>query len=450
VARYNADLLPRLVPDYPIDVFVEGRPGPSEVAGLDRPVLSAHDFVWRHLQHPYDLVVYQLGNAPCHDYMWAYLVRYPGCVVLHDGQLHHARARSLLAQRRAEDYREEFLFDHPGVNTNLPEIGIAGRLGSLTYLFPMRRVVVDAARLIVVHNEWLADEIRHEQPDVPVCVVEMGVPAAAIRPGASERIRTRHGIAPDRIVFLALGRATPEKRISQALRAFRSILDAAPQAHLLICGEAAGYYSPLAEAETLGIAERITLSGFVPDQEVDDYLAAADVCLCLRWPAARETSAAWLRCLAAARATIITDLPHTADIPALDPRTWAPYYVPPVSLESSALSMSYEAASVSIDILDEDHSLGLAMRRLAADANLRAALGGEAHALWARRFTLDRMVEGYRAALDAARLAPAPSPASRRDRPPGHFLTDGTEHAARLLRELGLPESRVSAIWQTK
>ena len=112
--------------------------------------------------------------------------------------------------------------------------------------------------------------------------------------------------------------------------------------------------------------------------------------------------------------------------------------------------MSYEAASVSIDILDEDHSLGLAMRRLAADANLRAALGGEAHALWARRFTLDRMVEGYRAALDAARLAPAPSPASRRDRPPGHFLTDGTEHAARLLRELGLPESRVSAIWQTK
>src|SRR2546430_12142591 len=52
------------------------------------------------------------------------------------------------------------------------------------------------------------------------------------------------------------------------------------------------------------------------------HLAACDVTLNLRWPTARETSGPWLRALAAARATVITDLVHHADVPSLDPRTW--------------------------------------------------------------------------------------------------------------------------------
>ena len=31
---------------------------------------------------------------------------------------------------------------------------------------------------------------------------------------------------------------------------------------------------------------------------------------------------------------------------------------------------------------------------------------------------------------------------------PAHFFTDGTEHAARLLRQMGLPESRINEIWR--
>src|SRR5262245_9305617 len=81
ISAYSADLIPALAETFVIDSYPESR---------------AHDFVWRQRRAPYDLVVYQLGNAPCHDYMWAYLARYPGCVVLHDARLHHARARRLL------------------------------------------------------------------------------------------------------------------------------------------------------------------------------------------------------------------------------------------------------------------------------------------------------------------------------------------------------------------
>src|SRR5438105_3608286 len=96
VASYSVELLPHLIDDFTIDTFVD-RPSARPSSGN---AFDAHDFVWRQQRQPYDLVVYQLGNAPCHDYMWAYLVRYPGLVVLHDARLHQARARQLLERQR--------------------------------------------------------------------------------------------------------------------------------------------------------------------------------------------------------------------------------------------------------------------------------------------------------------------------------------------------------------
>ena len=91
IAVYSSELLPFLLKDYNIDIYTEGGTTADSLSGLP-DVVDAHDFVWKHTQNPYDLVIYQLGNAACHDYMWPYLSRYSGLVVLHDSQLHHARA----------------------------------------------------------------------------------------------------------------------------------------------------------------------------------------------------------------------------------------------------------------------------------------------------------------------------------------------------------------------
>ena len=56
------------------------------------------------------------------------------------------------------------------------------------------------------------------------------------------------------------------------------------------------------------------------------------------------------------------------------------------------------------------------------------------------------MVTHYRETLDAAYAAPIPDPARRR-RLPQHFRTDGTEHASRLLRQMGVPAARIGEIW---
>jgi glycosyltransferase involved in cell wall biosynthesis len=430
IARYCSDLLPGLAAEYSIDLFVDGPPAMFESPHERIHLFDAHDFIWKNRASPYELIVYQLGNAPCHDYMWAYLVRYPGLVVLHDGQLHHARGRMLLQRRqpRREDYRREFRFNHPDANPDLAELGAVGLLGSLTYPWPMLRIVVESGRCLLVHNDWLADQIRDAHPAATVDVVEMGVAGFAPQSGARHQIRSRYGIAEDAVVFTAFGKVTPEKRVREALRALASVQEFAPHAHLLVAGETVDYYDLQSEAERLGSSERITFSGYLRDEEIGDVLAASDVCLSMRWPTSRETSASWLRCLAAGKPTISTDLVHTVDVPTLDPRNWSVLAGP-----------SARPVGVSIDILDEVHSLKLAIRRLATDEKLRVMLGSNARAIWSERFRLEGMVAGYQRVIGQLLEAPR-GRADLTQTLPLHLRVSGAEHAESLVREIVGPE----------
>jgi glycosyltransferase involved in cell wall biosynthesis len=436
ISRYCAELLPALSSDRQLDVFVDGPPAAFVAPDTRVRLFDALDFVWMNRRQPYELIVYQLGNAPCHDYMWAYLVRYPGLVVLHDAQLHHARGRALLQRKRYDDYRSEFWFNHPDAAADLAELGAAGLLGSLTTFLPMLRVVFESAGHIAVHNKWLAGQLRETFPSAGVSVVEMGVPACNARADARIGIRRRYGIPMDGVLFVAFGKVTPEKRIVEAIRGLAAMSEAVPDAHVLLAGETVDYYEPISIARDLGVQSRVSVAGFVSDEEVDDYLAAADVCLCMRWPTSRETSASYLRCLAAGRATVTTDLVHTVDIPTLDTR-------------SGAVLGPGQPAGVSVDILDEPHSLNLAMRRLAQDSRLRDALGRQARELWESRFSLDQMIGGYRTLLDVAATASPPIDERRRQLPV-HLLADGREHGARVLLDAGFPDSVVEGYLDTR
>ena len=422
VAAYNAELLPRLGPDYAIDVFIEAATWEPCDGVAVRP---AHDFVWRHIQAPYDLVVYQLGNAVCHDYMWPYLFRYPGLVVLHDGQLHHARARALLARGRYADYQVELRFEDPDGDAGL--LDMVRYLGPLTYEWPMVRAVVEGARLVAVHNVWFAEELAEAHPGAPIDVVEMGVSGPSGDPtAAAATVRARHGIPPEAVLFAAFGGVTPEKRIPEILSAVQAVARTLPNIRFIVVGSPASYYDVMDDARTRGVADRVVATGYVPDDELDAYTAAADICLCLRWPSGRESSASWLRCLAAGRCTVITDLAQTVEVTSLDPRVWT-------ALQLRNPDVSREPICVSIDIEDELHSLRLAIRGLATDAALRDALGRRGREFWHAGHTLEHMADGYRRVIPAARAAGAGTAPL-----PPHLRLDGTERARKILEQCGV------------
>ena len=123
---------------------------------------------------------------------------------------------------------------------------------------------------------------------------------------------------------------------------------------------------------------------------------------------------------------MIVDLAHLADVPSFDPRTWQPH----------GGRTSAEPLCIAVDILDEDHSLGLAMRRLATQPALRERLGHAATEYWRREHAPEHMVEDYLALIDRALHRTIPQPAL-----PAHLLADG----GRLLDEIACSVRRPTA-----
>jgi glycosyltransferase involved in cell wall biosynthesis len=430
IAAYSAEILGRLG-RHQIDAFIDDGAGLADVAGAlplaGVRILGAHDFPWRHASSPYDAVVYQVGNDSCHDYMWPYLVRYPGLVVLHDAQVHQARASGLIRRLRADDYRAEFRFSHPDADPGIAELVIAGLGGSLYYHWPMVRVAVESARLVTVHSAWLARELAGQFPGRPIQVVRHGFPdITRDAPTPPAEIRRRHGIPEHAVVFGSFGRVTPEKQLSRVLMAMAEAAPSSPGIHLMVVGDTPAWFDVAAEARTLGLASRVTVAGYVDDRDLGDYLRAVDVCLNLRWPTGRETSGAWIRCLAAGKPTVISDLAHLGEIPTLDLRSMATVCTDPAAGEPIAVSVE----------LDHDiHMLRLALAHLARDAGLRARLGAAARRYWAAHASMELMAQDYEAAL--ARVAALPDPA----RPagwPAHLSNDGTATLQAIMATMGV------------
>ena len=394
IAAYSADLVPRLAPAHTIDCFCE---------------TDARDFLWKARRNPYDLVVYQLGNAPCHDYMWGYLAAFPGLVVLHDARLHQARARALLRDERFDDYRREFWYDHPEARRDFVEYAVAGLGGPIYYCWPMLRVVMRTARMVAVHNPRVAADLRAEFPDTAVDAIHLGTAAIAAGAAARGRARAALGVPPDAVLFAAFGKITAEKRIDAILRSFDAVAGDRSDVHLLLAGDASDYPALAQALARSAHAPRLHVTGYVPDEAIGDYLAAADACLCLRWPTALETSASWLQCLAASRPTVISDLAHLVDIPAI---------------------------ALRVDLMDEDASLLAAMRALAGDPDLREALGRAGHAYWLAHHTLDVMAADYQRLIAQAAARPAPVVTDL----PSHFTDDYSAKARAIMAAFGIPD----------
>jgi glycosyltransferase involved in cell wall biosynthesis len=411
IAGRSAELVPILAArGHAIDVFVDAanvRPSPAgdegPAPGAHR-VVSAHEFLWRHAREPYDLPVYQIGNSHLHRYIWPYLFRFPGLAVLHDGRVHHARAEALLSRGRKGDYRDEFAWNHPGLGPDGAEFAIEG---VFFYQWPMVRSVVATARLTAAHSSGVAAQLAHDWPDRPVTHIALGEgPAEFDVPEARRQFRATHGLEPDAIVFGVHGTLTAEKRVHDVLTAFAATLAWLPQARLLLVGADDPLINLRDRLSALHLTKAVVHVPAADNAEFDRSIAACDVTINLRWPSALETSGPWIRSLALGRATIVIDAAHQSHVPALDPLSWQRLR-PTDDLGPGAVD---RAVTVALDVLNLNHALRAAMRRLGADATLRETLGRQARLWWEHEHTIERMTLDYERGFEAALNAPLPGP----------------------------------------
>ena len=137
-----------------------------------------------------------------------------------------------------------------------------------------------------------------------------------------------------------------------------------------------------------------------------DASALADVIVATRWPTFGRPLTAALSGFAAGKPVIVAETESTARWAALDPQTWQPRSI------AAGPGAAGPPIAISIDPRDEEHSLMLALVRLAGDAALRAALGGAARAWWEGHATVPHAVAAWRELLaEAKTLPPPPRPA---------------------------------------
>jgi glycosyltransferase involved in cell wall biosynthesis len=203
--------------------------------------------------------------------------------------------------------------------------------------------------------------------------------------GSAERLRARLGLGPADFVVGCFGLLTPEKRIETVARAAVRVAVHVPNVRLLLVGPVPDPPALRSRLERLGVAARTVVTGRVAMDELAAHMEAADVAVHLRYPTARETSAALLRLLAQGRPVIVSDLEHLSEIP--------------------------EDAVVRVDVADEEGAVTRALLALAARPEARARLARRAREFARSAHAPERCRAGYEAAI--ARGAALPEPPRR-------------------------------------
>lgn len=313
----------------------------------------AHDFVWQHARAPYDLAIFELADSLAHTYVWPYLFHYPGIAVLQATSLQQSRTEALHVQRRRHHLRAERTFGGPS----------------------LLRSPLAASRLVVVHDDAVARELRGDYPDVEVRVLPMGVVAPPLAPGSDGtcfRSRSLQSGAIDRAAARAREAGAP-----------------------------------------------VTLAPGLDD------VHERDVVIALEWPPTGAPPVDALRAMAAGLPAIVFETEAVAAWPALDPQTWQP----------RGYASADAPIAISIDPRDEEHSLMLCMRRLSADAGLGVRLGTAAHAWASRHANVEAAARAWEPVLrEAVRRTP---PGAARALPP-HLTEDGTAVLRATLGEMGV------------
>ena len=370
ISDYSEELLPYLAQYAEITPYVEDSLRPTNtdlVRAMDvRPIGK---FERDHRRRPFDAILYHIGNSPVHASIWRALQRVPGVVVLHEFVLHHFMLNYAATVRRdVESYRAEAARRYGAEGERVANLMLHGRFTEAAFDLPFCEPVLDAADGLIAHSRFVLGQVAATRPELPAALVPMGVPLPAVI--ARDTARARRGLPADAPILASFGHINPYKRLGAVFRALHVLRESYPNLRYLLVGSASPNYDVCAAVERAGLADVVTITGYVDREAFEDYVAAADICVNLRHPTAGETSASLLRLLGAGRPTLVTASGSFAELP--------------------------QGVAAQVDADASEGELIVAYCRLLLDRPaLAAQLGASAREYVAREHSLEGAAAGY-------------------------------------------------------
>ncbi len=280
---------------------------------------TPESIAWEELNRA-DLTFYNIGNNPhFHDATWQISRRSPGVVILHDAHLHHFFDGIFLRTRD----------DAAGYLAQMEKhYGAEGRRMAQSYLddatsyifhmaerYPLTELALEGALCALTHSEHVFDNLRR-RTRCPVAYAPLPYPARIehdppAQPSASDDAPRDDNTPRRLIVFGYLG---PNRQLDALLRALAE-MDERHLFHLDIYGQAWNEAYVQNIIRRLNLKERVTLHGFVPEDELETALATSDLAINLRYPTMGEASGSQLRLWSHALPSLVTDVDWYATLP---------------------------------------------------------------------------------------------------------------------------------------
>lgn len=322
-------------------------------------------------------VLHQLGNNGGHVFVLEALRRYRGLVSLHDlsllylYELSTPRLEPLLAGMQSQDCALGTVFGRQWKDHRL-------KTSSNYVLFDMVGEVLSLADGVIVHSQFGLNKLRAiygTKATSKIAVIPHFAPRLKITSQAEARKQL--GLSADELIVLTSGFATRAKRFDWLIEALDTLLERGIALRWVHAGEERPTEFHLQQAidRRPRLREAATITGYVSEDDLDAYIAAADLVVNLRFPSVGESSGTLARALSAGRCCIVNDTATYAEIP--------------------------REAVVHIPILDTVPALVRAMEALLGDSDLRALFGERARSYARSALALEGVAKQYSDFVDS-------------------------------------------------
>lgn len=321
IAAYTAELLPALCERRPVVVVCQEGARPEVLAALPPTgsgltVLSVAEYEarpeLRALPH-----VHQIGNNRDHVFVYEAFRRRPGLLVQHDFNLHYLVEDVTLARGDAEGYRRVLHEEYGEAGSTLALLRRAGLFSEAQKLsLPLNRHLLAQARGAIVHNHWIHHRMPPEQQAITCVVPHHYSPLVNRVQGLdAAEARRRRQLPEQGFLFLSLGFITPPKQIQATLAALAQLRDRGASFHFVIAGERNPGFDIDAHIRQHALEDRVTVTGYVAEDDFFEYIVAADALVNLRYPTVGESSGTLARALALGLPAVVHNFGPSSEFP---------------------------------------------------------------------------------------------------------------------------------------
>lgn len=323
IGKYSQCITDELKNHCEIDLWVPG----DELALLDTEVrvvpFKSDDIRIQRLKE-YDCIVYNMGDHfGFHGNIYEVSKKVKGIVILHDFVMHHFFAVYYLSHLKDNNaYIKEMsrLYGVEGQRTAADSLSGKGQPIWETddvVKYPFFEKAIEGSLGVIVHSRFLADEVKKTYLG-PVATIYHPFyldPANPPRPNGQASFSK----FSNKVLMLTIGYINPNKRIDKVIKAIGENKSICSKVNYVIIGsyDHNGNYFSLLQALIIkyGLQDRVKFLGYQPDETLYGYLARADFCLNLRFPAMEGASWSLVEQLQFGKPVIVTDNGFYSELP---------------------------------------------------------------------------------------------------------------------------------------